>query len=296
MLTAYAQTELGVGSDVRSLGTTATWDQSTKMWDLHTPNIKSYKWWPGGLGHTASWAMVFCNVIVENESQGVYPFFVQIRDMLTYKNVSGVKTGDVGPKWGYSYVDNGFLCLDHLMVSKKSLMGRFAGITPDGKFKTKGNPKLMYSGMLDMRSRICYTIFYYIAQASLIALRYSNVRTQFQINKKGKKILIINYQTQKAKIYPVIAKVYASLFSGFKIADDLNKHKLNVTKEDFSLMGGLHINLCITKSVFTQWLAESQIEMLQACGGHGYLVSSGIPALLSRTWVLSIFEGENNLL
>lgn len=42
------QTELGHGTFVRGLETTATYDPSTKEFDLHSPSLTSYKWWPGG--------------------------------------------------------------------------------------------------------------------------------------------------------------------------------------------------------------------------------------------------------
>ena len=46
----YAQTELGHGSNVQGLETTATFDKETDEFIIHTPNIKATKFWPGGLG------------------------------------------------------------------------------------------------------------------------------------------------------------------------------------------------------------------------------------------------------
>lgn len=44
----YAQTELGHGTFVRGLETTATYDPQTKEFVLNSPSLPSYKWWPGG--------------------------------------------------------------------------------------------------------------------------------------------------------------------------------------------------------------------------------------------------------
>lgn len=44
----YAQTELGHGTFVRGLETTATYDPKTHEFVLNSPNLSSYKWWPGG--------------------------------------------------------------------------------------------------------------------------------------------------------------------------------------------------------------------------------------------------------
>lgn len=44
----YAQTELGHGTFIRGLETTATYDEKTKEIVLNSPTLSSYKWWPGG--------------------------------------------------------------------------------------------------------------------------------------------------------------------------------------------------------------------------------------------------------
>ena len=44
----YAQTELGHGTFVRGLETTATFDVDTQQFVIHSPTLSSTKWWPGG--------------------------------------------------------------------------------------------------------------------------------------------------------------------------------------------------------------------------------------------------------
>lgn len=44
----YAQTELGHGTFLRGLETTATFDEITQEFIINTPKLSSYKWWPGG--------------------------------------------------------------------------------------------------------------------------------------------------------------------------------------------------------------------------------------------------------
>lgn len=45
---AYAQTELGHGTFVRGLETTAEYDPETEEFVVNTPQLSSMKWWPGG--------------------------------------------------------------------------------------------------------------------------------------------------------------------------------------------------------------------------------------------------------
>ena len=48
---AYAQTELGHGSNVRGLETTATFDKATDEFVIDSPTLTSMKWWPGCFGY-----------------------------------------------------------------------------------------------------------------------------------------------------------------------------------------------------------------------------------------------------
>lgn len=96
----YAQTELGHGSDIRSLETTATFDPKTQEWILNSPTISSAKYWPGELSFLANYAMVFAQTYANGKNQGVYPFIVRIKDD-EYNWLPNIEGGDIGPKIGY---------------------------------------------------------------------------------------------------------------------------------------------------------------------------------------------------
>ena len=57
----------------------------------------------------ANHAIVYAQLIINGKSKGVYPFFIQIRDIETNKPLKGVTVGDIGPKLGYVSKDNGYL-------------------------------------------------------------------------------------------------------------------------------------------------------------------------------------------
>ena len=109
----YAQTELGHGSNVRGLETVATYDPKTKEFVLHSPTLTASKWWNGGMGKLATHAIVVAQLLVPKGSDfqycGILPFFVQIRDSQTRKPLPGIVVGDIGPKYGYPGMDNGFM-------------------------------------------------------------------------------------------------------------------------------------------------------------------------------------------
>ncbi|KAK2809925.1 hypothetical protein FQN50_003339 [Emmonsiellopsis sp. PD_5] len=100
----YAQTELGHGSNVQGLETTATWDPTDKTFVMHSPSLTASKWWIGSLGRTANHAVVMAQLIIAGKSYGPHPFVVQIRDLKTHEPLEGVHVGDIGPKFGYKFV------------------------------------------------------------------------------------------------------------------------------------------------------------------------------------------------
>ena len=59
LIGTYAQTELGHGTFVRGLQTTATYDPDSQQFILHTPTLTATKWWPGGLGKTSTHVVSF---------------------------------------------------------------------------------------------------------------------------------------------------------------------------------------------------------------------------------------------
>ena len=72
----YAQTELGHGSNVTGLETTATLDMETDEFVIHTPTISATKYWPGDMGMFSSHAVVYAQLLVKGKNYGVQPFMV----------------------------------------------------------------------------------------------------------------------------------------------------------------------------------------------------------------------------
>merc|ERR1719253_271930 len=76
---AYAQTELGHGSNVRGLETTATFDKDTDEFVIHSPTLTSLKWWPTAM-YTCTHGVVMAQLIIHGRNYGFHGFMVQFRD------------------------------------------------------------------------------------------------------------------------------------------------------------------------------------------------------------------------
>lgn len=175
----YAQTELAHGSDIQSIKTTATYDPNTEKFVINTPSLEAYKYWPGDLGYAANFAIVYAQLFTNGKNYGVFPLMVQIRDLKTHKPLPGISIGDMGPKLGHTWKDNGWLAFDNISVDRNALFGRYVSVEPNGKFKTKGNMKIMYASMMYVRESILAGSAKGLACGTLVALRYSHIRTQF---------------------------------------------------------------------------------------------------------------------
>lgn len=154
ILGCYAQTEMGHGSNVAGIETTATFDKNSDEFVIHTPNIRATKFWPGGLGKHSTHAVVMARLILDGQAFGTLPFMVPIRSRVDHTVYPGVELGDVGTKLGYNSVDNGYLSFTHYRVPKISLLSRFVSVSREGEFELLGDPRAVYQIMVITRMMI----------------------------------------------------------------------------------------------------------------------------------------------
>jgi len=78
----YMQTELGHGTNVSRLETTATFIPESQEFEIHSPTLTSSKWWIGALGKTATHGVVQAKLILPGgKDMGPHLFFIQLRSM-----------------------------------------------------------------------------------------------------------------------------------------------------------------------------------------------------------------------
>lgn len=118
ILGCYAQTELGHGSDVAGIETTATLDKATDEFIVHSPTLTSAKWWPGDMGRFSTHALVMAKLKIDGKDYGVQPFVVQMRDMNTFKHCAGVDSGEMGVKFGFNNKDNGWATFNSVRIPR----------------------------------------------------------------------------------------------------------------------------------------------------------------------------------
>lgn len=131
----FALTELGHGSNVKGILTTAHYDKRTQEFVLNTPEHKAMKFWIGGAGKTSNTSSVFAQLYIDGKCYGPHAFLVQIRDRETHMPMPGVMLGDCGMKIGHEGIDNGFIIFSNYRIPRENLLNRLSNVTPDGKFE-----------------------------------------------------------------------------------------------------------------------------------------------------------------
>ncbi|KAJ7317100.1 hypothetical protein JRQ81_003262 [Phrynocephalus forsythii] len=293
----YAQTELGHGTYLRGLETTATFDVATQEFILNTPSISAMKWWPGDLGRTATHAVVFAQLYLKDKCYGMHPFMLQIRSLRDHSPMPGITVGDIGPKMSFENVDNGFLIMKNVRVPRENMLSRFSQVLPDGQYRKQGAEKINYLTMMVVRTQILQAeVVPLLMKACTIAIRYSAVRRQSELKPGDPESKILDYQTQQQKLLPQLATAYAFFFVGEYLLEIFNKGYRETKEGIFDMLPELHALTSGIKVIATDYSSLGAEVCRKACGGHGYSLLSGLPFLCTRVLASCTYEGENTVL
>lgn len=315
----YAQTELGHGSNVRGLETTATWNPDDKTFTLHSPYLTASKWWIGSLGKVANHAVVMAQLFINGKNYGPHPFVVQIRDLKTHEPLPNIHVGDIGPKFGYNTMDNGFLLFKGVKIPHVNMLARFSRVDPNtNKYVRPSNPSLIYGTLTWVRSNIVLQSGSVLARGVTIATRYCAVRRQFQdrdapANEPGEN-QVLNYTMVQIRLLPLLAATYALHFTGRGMINlySENQKRMNSDVGKLSdsnrapgpeelnpgtdLLADLHATSCALKALASTTAAEGLEICRRACGGHGYSSFSGIGSWYADYLPTVTWEGDNYML
>jgi acyl-CoA oxidase len=314
----YAQTELGHGSNVRGLETTATWNPEDKTFTLHSPHLTSAKWWIGTLGRTANHAAVMAQLIIAGKPYGPHPFIVQIRDLKTHELLPNIYAGDIGPKFGYNTMDNGFLLFNHVKVPHIGMLARYSSIDlKTNKYVRPASPTLVYGTLTWVRSTIVMQSGSVLARGVTIATRYAAVRRQFQDRDAPPHVQgenpVLNYTMVQIRLLPLLATCFALHFTGKGMMDlyEANQKKMSQSRTPdqakrhsgpeetvpgSDLLADLHAVSCGLKSLSSHTAAEGLEVCRRACGGHGYSSFAGIGQWYADYLPTATWEGDNYML
>ncbi|ORY05573.1 hypothetical protein BCR34DRAFT_519496 [Clohesyomyces aquaticus] len=301
----YAQSELGHGSNVRGLETLAKWIPEKQEFEIHSPTLTASKWWNGSMGRTATHAIVVAQLLLpkkgsksEYESHGPQPFIVQIRDSKTHQPFEGIVVGDIGPKYGYASMDNGYMLFDHYRVPKSAMLSRYAEVSDEtGAISRKGHPAVVYGSLTYVRGQIIMHARLVLARAVTVAVRYTAVRRQFRDrdskNEAEDEMKVLDYPTVQIRILPLLATTFALHYTGEMMYDLYSKSREAIEKDNFGPLAELHSASSGLKSLCTMLAADGIETCRRAMGGHGFGGGSGLVGVNADYLSKPTVEGDN---
>ena len=294
----YAMTETGHGSDVASIATTATFDEQTEEWVIHTPFRGAWKDYLGNAALHGKAAVVFAQLITKNVNHGVHAFFVPIRDD-DGEFFAGIGGNDDGVKGGLNGIDNGRLHFDHVRVPRTNLLNRYGDVAPDGTYTSPiKSPGRRFFTMLGTLVQGRVSLDGASANAMKIALQiavtYANQRRQFDSPSGGETVLL-DYQRHQRRLIPLIATTYAVTFAHGELLEKFDavfggSHDTDEHRQDLE-------TLAAALKPLSTWAALDTIqECREACGGQGFLAENRLVGLRADLDIYATFEGDNNVL
>ncbi len=299
---AFAMTEIGHGSDVQSLATTATFDPDggeDGEWVLHTPFRAAWKDFLGNAAIHARAATVFARLITNGVDHGVHCFYVPVRDA-EGNLLPGVSSEDDGEKGGLNGIDNGRLAFDQVRVPRRNLLNRYGDVAPDGT----------YSSPIESPGRRFFTMIGTLVQGRVshdgsairasqlalhIAITYATQRRQFTAADPTQETVLMDYQAHLHRLLPKLAETYAGAFAHEELLqafDDVFSGRGDTpeAREDLETLAAT------LKPTSTRLALDTIQECREACGGAGYMAENQLVGLHQDLDVYATFEGDNTIL
>ncbi|KAJ9608525.1 hypothetical protein H2200_007513 [Cladophialophora chaetospira] len=286
----YAQTELGHGSNIRNIETTATFDPETDEIVMNSPTISSHKYWIGSLGCSATHALVIARLIVKGKELGNHVFLVQVRNLETHDLMPNVKIYEQGEKGmgTFAAMDNGVMAFTKCRIPRSQMLAGMVSLDRDGTYHAAKNTKHAYTSMVLIRGLMSEEQGSEVAKAIVIALRYTGFRRQFN-PKDGLEKRVLEYASVQHRLFPALGRAVAMMLLGREIRARVD----NIEKESLE---DLHLQTCGAKIWATEHGARDVEVARLSCGGHGNMAATRLGDLYAKMSPSRTYEGDTYVL
>ncbi|HWK79061.1 MULTISPECIES: acyl-CoA dehydrogenase family protein [unclassified Microbacterium] len=295
---AFAMTEIGHGSDVAAVGTTATFDAETDEFVINTPFRGATKEYLGNAALHGIAATVFAQLITNGVNHGVHCFYVPLRGE-DGNDLPGIGREDDGLKGGLNGIDNGRLSFDHVRVPRTNLLNKYGDVDENG----------VYTSSIDSPGRRFFTMLGTLVQGRVsldgaaswgsalglyIAITYATQRRQFD-GADGQEVVLLDYGKHQRRLLPRLATTYAQIFAHDEFLQKFDGVFSGRTdtpddREDLETLAAA------LKPLSTWHALDTLQEAREACGGAGFMFENRLVGLRQDLDIYVTFEGDNNVL
>lgn len=294
----YAMTEIGHGSNVQHLETTATYDAETQEFVVDSPTPSATKDYIGNAAAHATVAAVYAQLVTRGENHGVHCFLVPIRDAKG-QTCEGVEIGDDRHKGGLGGVDNGRLSFHQVRIPRENLLNKYGDVAEDGTYSSPiEDVNRRFFTMLGTLVRGRISVGGSALAAAEVALsiagRYALERRQFGQDGEPE-VLLADYRVHQRRLLPLIARSYAYRFAQNQQVSRMDRLQ-RATEPDLQEQRELEGRAAGLKAIMTWHASRAINESREMCGGAGYLAENRLTVLRGDIDVFTTFEGDNHVM
>lgn len=278
----YMLTEIGHGLDARSIETTATLSDDGQSFDLHTPSSAAAKAMPPAtpLGNVPKLAIVFAQLVVGNEVQGVRAFVVHLTD--GSRMCRGISTKLIPQRPGSRPLNHALTWFSHVRLDRDCLLGLIA------------KPGDLRSVFLEQTHRLtvgslALSLLNVPALKAGVYLAYTFSQKRMVTNPASNApVPILSFPTQYGPI--ISATAHAS------VMEATGRSAIGVFKEPGVPELLRHGMACLFKATATYATQRHLSELTERCGWRGMFAFNKISELQLAMKGNSIAEGDVTVL
>lgn len=199
---------------------------------------------------------------------------------------------------GFNTTDMGYAIFNNVRIPRDQMLMGHAKVDRDGTYTRPKHDKLAYSTLIYTRVNIIRTSAYQLAQAAVIATRFSVVREQGVGVASGaqKEIAIIDYKSQQYRLLTAMSQAYGLIFASATCTKAYDALMVEQLSDNHGDLPRLHALTASLKAYSTQVALDAAEDSRKCCGGFGFSDMSGFTAIVTTMASLPTLEGENHVM
>lgn len=289
---AFGCTEVAVGTDVRNIRTTVTYNREEGSLVLDSPAPEACKCWIGNAFRAAQVVMVLARLIVDDEDQGHHWFRVVIRERENGCLLNGVKIMACDPKGGIHANQVAAIRFCRMKLPLEALLQRHSRFTDEGVFVSDVPLSQRFIGALKtfLQERLLFIagIRHSAGLTAHLSYRFAHHRL---IQSQVGQVALMSQPLFRQRLYAVQLKAIALTYLEQAVrkrfeADWAQEHK---RKE-------LHVLAAVCKAVGAWQGLEVIALSRELCGSQGFHHYNQIVTQRMDCEIANTFAGDSSIM